>query len=468
MAKLSTTSVFGDLLVDGMIHGNVTGNLTGNASTATSATTATSAGKWTTARTITIGSKGKTVDGSANVSWTLAEIGAAAASHGTHLTLGTGSSNAYRGDYGNTAYNHSQAAHAPSNAQKNSDITKAEIEAKLTGNITSHTHSTYATTSTTGSLSSLQTSAKGSLVAAINEVFQSGNNAKQQLVDALSAQGVSASTSDSWDVLISKISGVSTGLHAVAVSSLPATGAANTIYVVTDNPNQNIIISNDLSDYDYNSSSIFIRLETSASNATKIQTTKDNTEINYHIVQAIQSYKGLESYIYENAAWKEITIGDPIYLYNGVFSDKDFLGDVAGTSYWKTVDGTGVVLTCSTSTSTSLTYNSYGVTFENQINFSLFKKVIVSIYGTYSFDHFYVFKSTTAKEWHEDGNLVENNSSVIVNSISPGTITENVQEFTIDISTWTGLGYFGVAMHEGVGSWTRGESVYITNLKFTS
>lgn len=83
MAKLSTTSVFGDLLVDGMIHGNVTGNLTGNASTATSATTATSAGKWTTARTITIGSKGKSVDGSANVSWSLAEIGAAAASH-TH------------------------------------------------------------------------------------------------------------------------------------------------------------------------------------------------------------------------------------------------------------------------------------------------------------------------------------------------------------------------------------------------
>ena len=64
----------------------------------------------------------------------------AAASHGTHLTLGTGSGNAYRGDYGNTAYNHSQAAHAPSNAQKNSDITKAEIEAKLTGDITSHNH----------------------------------------------------------------------------------------------------------------------------------------------------------------------------------------------------------------------------------------------------------------------------------------------------------------------------------------
>ena len=61
------------------------------------------------------------------------------------LALGTTSSTAYRGDYGNAAYTHSQASHAPSNAQKNSDITKAEIEAKLIGDISTHTHSTYVT-----------------------------------------------------------------------------------------------------------------------------------------------------------------------------------------------------------------------------------------------------------------------------------------------------------------------------------
>ena len=38
------------------------------------------------------------------------------------------------------AYNHSQEPHAPANAQKNSDITKAEIEAKLTGVVNSHMH----------------------------------------------------------------------------------------------------------------------------------------------------------------------------------------------------------------------------------------------------------------------------------------------------------------------------------------
>ena len=40
---------------------------------------------------------------------------------------------------------HITSTHAPSDAQKNSDITKAEIEAKLTGNITSHTHNQYLT-----------------------------------------------------------------------------------------------------------------------------------------------------------------------------------------------------------------------------------------------------------------------------------------------------------------------------------
>lgn len=60
--------------------------------------------------------------------------------HGTHLTLGTTSSTAFRGDYGNTAFQHAQSIHAPTDAQKNSDITKDEIEAKFNGEITSHTH----------------------------------------------------------------------------------------------------------------------------------------------------------------------------------------------------------------------------------------------------------------------------------------------------------------------------------------
>jgi alpha-tubulin suppressor-like RCC1 family protein len=104
--------------------------------------------------------------------------------HGTHLNLGTDSNSAFRGDYGQVAYNHSQATHAPSNAQKNSDITKAEIEAKLTGGITSHTHN-YASSSDIGTLSNLQTSNKSNLVGAINELFQNVDSGKQLIADAI-------------------------------------------------------------------------------------------------------------------------------------------------------------------------------------------------------------------------------------------------------------------------------------------
>jgi hypothetical protein len=68
----------------------------------------------------------------------------------SNLALGETSSTAYRGDRGKVAYDHSQTAHAPVNAQKNSDITKVEIEAKLIGDITSHTHSQYVTTDQLG------------------------------------------------------------------------------------------------------------------------------------------------------------------------------------------------------------------------------------------------------------------------------------------------------------------------------
>lgn len=60
------------------------GALSGNASTATSAAT------WTTARNLTIGNTAKSVNGSANVAWSLAEIGAYAATNPSGYTSNTG------------------------------------------------------------------------------------------------------------------------------------------------------------------------------------------------------------------------------------------------------------------------------------------------------------------------------------------------------------------------------------------
>ena len=62
----------------------------------------------------------------------------------------------------------------------------------------------------TGDLNELQTENKTTLVEAINEVFQSGVNVKQNLVDTLIAKGVECSTSNTFDELINKISEIRT------------------------------------------------------------------------------------------------------------------------------------------------------------------------------------------------------------------------------------------------------------------
>lgn len=70
--KLATARTIGGVSFDGSASINLPGvNTAGNQNTSGSAA------KWTTARTFTLGATGKSVDGSAAVSWTLAEIGAA-------------------------------------------------------------------------------------------------------------------------------------------------------------------------------------------------------------------------------------------------------------------------------------------------------------------------------------------------------------------------------------------------------
>lgn len=72
------------------------------------------------------------------------DVASKAASSHTHDGVYATASHNHDGTYEPANANiqaHVASAHAPSNAQKNSDITKAEIEAKLTGTISSHTHS---------------------------------------------------------------------------------------------------------------------------------------------------------------------------------------------------------------------------------------------------------------------------------------------------------------------------------------
>lgn len=71
--KLATARTIGGVSFDGSANISLPG-----VDTAGTQNTTGSAAKWTTARTFTLGATGKSVDGSGNVAWTLAEMGAAA------------------------------------------------------------------------------------------------------------------------------------------------------------------------------------------------------------------------------------------------------------------------------------------------------------------------------------------------------------------------------------------------------
>ena len=102
------------------------------------------AAKWKTARTLTIGNKGQTVDGSGNVTWSLTDIGAAAASH-THNYAGSSSAGGAANSVANSLsiqLNGGTATTFNGSAAKSINITASGIGAAAS----SHgTHVTYST-----------------------------------------------------------------------------------------------------------------------------------------------------------------------------------------------------------------------------------------------------------------------------------------------------------------------------------
>jgi hypothetical protein len=145
MADLSTSRIFGDLDINGSgrIQGGEiwhAGNFTDNHVNWDAAYTHSQATHARTDATLTASS---TINGNIKINGTETTVYTHPANHAatvitqdsTHRFI----TDTERTNWG-TAYTHSQAAHAPSTAQANADITKAEIEAKLIGVISSHSH----------------------------------------------------------------------------------------------------------------------------------------------------------------------------------------------------------------------------------------------------------------------------------------------------------------------------------------
>ena len=173
----------------------------------------------------------------------------------------------------------------------------------------SRTEWTYALDSS--QTNELQTTNK-TIIGAINEVFQLGNNVKRNLVDALVAKGVSCSTSDSFDSLIDSVANMQTNpLDISSATSLPSTGKDKQICVVTDNPVNNFIVSSNFNDKSTDTSKIMIYLGNTTSNdateGTLLSIPSGNMTINYYFAKVCQGEARLASYYWSNNQWNELT-----------------------------------------------------------------------------------------------------------------------------------------------------------------
>lgn len=176
---LQTARLIGGVSFDGTANINLPGvntagnqNTTGNAATATTLATARTingtsfngaanitTANWGTARTLTIGSTGKSVNGSANISWTLAEIGA-------QPTLPAGTNGQVLKHNGTdwvagTDLNTTYAAMSQSEADTGTATTGRIITAAvLKGAILTHTPANAAATTTSAGIVELATGAE--------------------------------------------------------------------------------------------------------------------------------------------------------------------------------------------------------------------------------------------------------------------------------------------------------------------
>lgn len=324
-----------------------------------------------------------------------------------------------------------------------------------------------------GNINELATDSRTDLVSAINDILEFNNETKEQLKEVLIANGVEIGEGESWESIIGKLNSIQTGgsgLNVKVVTELPTSGEAGVVYVISDNPVENVVIGT-TDDYDgIDANSVFIEL-TTADTATKqsqlVETTTGYTKIKYYFVQTLQNNKGLDSYIYENDDWRRLTIGEPIYLLNGNIVDRTFFGDPVSGFYWKLTANSGLVLSCSTSLSTDLMFNEYGVSLNNLIDFTRFNKLILTIRSTYTSTmfpcEFYIGGCSTSKGWTEDDKSLDQ----FVKYSSAYNVNTTTQTISVDISSWTGEMYLGFLIFSSSGSDLRSKVFYIENLKLT-
>ena len=300
-----------------------------------------------------------------------------------------------------------------------------------------------------GDSDQLLTNNKNSVVDAINEVFQCGNNVKQNLVDALIAKGVQASTSETFDSLIAKLNDIqgTNPYNIITASSLPATGEENQLCVLTSQASSEFYFNASTTTIPSNA----ITFVCISGNVANYSVTSDNVTTHYNISYSKQNGTVRPVYLYKNGQWTPLALPTTPLLENGVINSSENNFYQVGPSYdqyWKYTQGTGLY-------TAGVNNNYYStLTTTQTINFDRYNSIQVtgyvdksSSYGLALFQN-----SSPINQLHSNGDYATITDYQRFNTVST--------TFTYDITSWTGSGYLGLLRYNADSA-----KMYITDIK---
>ena len=356
-----------------------------------------------------------------------------------------------------------------------------------------------------GNMNELQTTDKSSIVGAINELFQSANNGKELIANAigeplssedtfsamsdkindmksnlkqvLTEEGVSVTEEDDMSSLISKVDEEfenkntemesNKGLDIISATELPATGRENQICVITDNPVDNFLISSLDSDFE-NLSNDTILLQTAFEPTTCNYTTyTGNMMTKYYFASCSQDRNIIPSYVYNGSQWNELTPGRLYFIKDKKLVQGTVFGDIYVTSppYVRWENGSGLYFYA-----TSGIKGTYSTTI-NKVNLSAYRKVhvVASVYNAglpsgkalrlyYTDSKSSSYSSSTSAPVGYIGY-----TSGMLNNTGGESGTYYTTEITFDISSWTGEHYLGFYFYS---SENYDRHMYITEVYF--
>ena len=252
-------------------------------------------------------------------------------------------------------------------------------------------------------------------------------------IEKLSSNASLKEVMDKFEAIDLKLSNLSS-IDIISASELPSSGREGQLCVIT-NVNPSKYILSKFKPSTINKSEVYICIDGIQSQEIFYCKSK-NIEVRFHLLDIVQKINGLEkkldSYIYTNSTWVQVTSAMLLAYQAGKFYNTDILG---GESL-ELIDGTGDTIEYNSDHICIGVVSSYGhvyYKFPNKIDLTLYSKLCVKISDLIA-DYVYAFELGV----YEDNGQFKTKTT----TTSKGTVS-------VDISKLTGFYDVGFAVSCG-------------------